>query len=202
MTSRRALFLDRDGIINHDIGYTHKIEDFKFIDGVFDLCRTAVERGYILIVVTNQAGIGRGLYTETDFLRLTDWMLGVFESEKAPITDVFFCPYHPEHGIGEYRADSFDRKPNPGMFLKAAEKHSISMADSIMIGDKDSDMDAAFRAGVGRRLMMSAENQRSVHSRYSTDVVHSLDEARELIFEPTPGDPASAAAKKMGENNV
>jgi D-glycero-D-manno-heptose 1,7-bisphosphate phosphatase len=178
------LFLDRDGIINHDIGYTHKIPEFKFIDGIFDLCRVAVREGYILIVVTNQAGIGRGLYTETDFLRLTDWMRGVFELERAPITDVFFCPYHPEHGIGEYKADSFDRKPNPGMFLKAAEKHSISLADSIMIGDKDSDMDAAFRAGVGRRLMMRTENDGAGHSGYSTDIVRSLDEARELIFKP------------------
>jgi D-glycero-D-manno-heptose 1,7-bisphosphate phosphatase len=147
----RALFLDRDGVINHDAGYTSHPEDFKFIDGIFDLCRTAKKMGYLLIVVTNQAGIGRGYYSEHDFLELTEWMCEQFEAQGVSITEVFFCPDHPEHGLGHYKNDSFDRKPNPGMVLRAAEKYQISLQGSIMIGDKESDMMAAKRAGIGVR---------------------------------------------------
>ena len=146
-----ALFLDRDGVINHDDGYTSRPEDFKFIEGIFDLCRAAKQSGYLLIVVTNQAGIGRGYYSEQDFFVLTAWMCEQFRTEDASITEVFFCPDHPEHGIGAYKKDSFDRKPNPGMLLRAAEKYGISLHDSIIVGDKDSDMQAAERAGVGTR---------------------------------------------------
>ncbi len=151
MVKNKALFLDRDGVINHDKGYTYRIEDFVFIDGIFDLCRAAINAGYIIIVVTNQAGIGRGYYTEADFLHLTKWMCERFEQEGAPITDVFFCPYHPEYGLGDYKKESYDRKPNPGMFLKAKEKWGIAIEDSIMIGDKESDMQAASKAGIGIR---------------------------------------------------
>lgn len=154
MTSKnRALFLDRDGVINHDAGYTSKIGDFHFIDGIFELCREAKRQGYLIIVVTNQAGIGRGYYTEQDFLVLTDWMKKRFEEEAAPITDVYFCPYHAVHGIGEYKQESFDRKPNPGMLLKAAEKYQIDLSQSIMIGDKESDIEAAGNAGVGTKVI-------------------------------------------------
>lgn len=147
----RALFLDRDGVINHDSGYTSKADDFMFVEGIFDLCRAAKHKGYLLIVVTNQAGIGRGYYSEGDFLTLTDWMCRRFEEEGAPISDVYHCPYHPEHGVGEYKKDSFDRKPNPGMLLQAAKKYNLDLSRSIMIGDKDSDMQAAKNAGVGVR---------------------------------------------------
>ena len=151
MPGNRALFLDRDGVINHDFGYTSAADDFKFIDGIFDLCRAAKKLGYLLIVVTNQAGIGRGYYSVQDFLTLTQWMRERFAEEDVPITDVFHCPYHPEHGVGKYKMDSFDRKPNPGMLLRAAEIHRVSLKLSIMIGDKDSDMQAAIKAGVGVR---------------------------------------------------
>lgn len=149
----RALFLDRDGVINHDAGYTSCSDHFKFVDGIFDLCRLAKEFGYLLIVVTNQAGIGRGYYSEQDFFKLTAWMCEQFEAKDVPITDVFFCPDHPQHGLGHYKKDSFDRKPNPGMLLRAAEKYQVSLKDSIMVGDKDSDMVAAKRAGVGVRWL-------------------------------------------------
>lgn len=155
----RALFLDRDGVINHDDGYTSSIEKFVFIEEIFDLCRTARKLGYRIIVITNQSGIGRGYYSEQDFLALTAWMCRQFEAQDAAITDVFFCPDHPEGGVGPYKRDSFDRKPNPGMLLKAAEKHGISLADSIMIGDKDTDMIAAERAGVGIRCHYVSQDE-------------------------------------------
>jgi len=85
---RRALFLDRDGVINIVYGYVHKQDDFHFVEGIFDLCRIAKQLNYLIFVVTNQAGIGRGHYTENDFLALTDWMCGVFSKEGSPIDKV------------------------------------------------------------------------------------------------------------------
>jgi len=173
MGGNRALFLDRDGVINHDSGYTSRVDDFVFVDGIFELCRAARQRGYLLIVVTNQAGIGRGYYTEQDFLALTAWMRARFDEEGAGITDVLYCPYHPTHGQGEYLADSFDRKPNPGMVLRAAERHRISLPASVMVGDKDSDMEAARRAGVATRVQYLASESEKI-SGAATAMVRSL----------------------------
>ena len=176
MSVNRALFLDRDGVINHDSGYTSSIENFQFIDGIFDLCRAAKQLGYLIIVVTNQAGIGRGYYTEADFLKLTEWMCKRFEAEGAPITEVFYCPYHPEYGEGNYKKESFDRKPNPGMILKAAEKYKIDLAQSIMIGDKDSDMQAANNAGVGIRCQYMVDGLGGIMSSTATVRIDVLGE--------------------------
>lgn len=177
-----ALFLDRDGVINHDDGYTSRPEDFEFTDGIFDLCRAAQRLGYLLIVVTNQAGIGRGYYSEQDFLTLTAWMCARFEAEGAPITEVFFCPDHPEHGIGAYKKDSFDRKPNPGMLLRAAEKYRILMKNSIIVGDKDTDMQAGERAGVGTRCRYDTVAQVAGQMPgAATHQIHSLREGIVLL---------------------
>ena len=183
MSGSRALFLDRDGVINHDPGYTSSAENFRFIEGVFDLCRAAKRLGYLLIVVTNQAGIGRGYYSEQDFLTLTEWMRERFEAEGAPITDVYHCPYHPENGVGHYERDSFDRKPNPGMLLRAAEKHRLDMGNSIMIGDKDSDMQAASKAGVRIRCHYLAGAVGEIVSNVATHKIHSLREGASLLSE-------------------
>ena len=178
----RALFLDRDGVINHDPGYIFKADDFVFIDGIFDLCRAANHLGYLLIVVTNQAGIGRGYYSEQDFSTLTEWMRDRFNEVGVPIADVFHCPYHPEHGVGHYKKDSFDRKPNPGMLLQAAKKHRLDLGRSIMTGDKDSDMQAAQSAGVGVRcLYLSSGRGADEFSGAATHRVHSLRESILLL---------------------
>ena len=100
---RKGLLLDRDGIVNVDHGYVCRVDDWQFVPGIFDLVRAARARGHAVAIVTNQAGIGRGYYTEQDFHCLTDWMLGEFASAGAPVDRVYFCPYHPEHGLGEYR---------------------------------------------------------------------------------------------------
>jgi len=150
---RKALFLDRDGIINEDGSYLYRPEDFRFMDGIFELCRAAQEKGYLLIVTTNQSGIARGYYTEEDFLKLTDWMCREFAKEDIRIDKVYFCPFHPEKGIGAYKVDSDDRKPNPGMLLKARDEFGIDMEASVMVGDKDSDMEAGRRAGVKKLLL-------------------------------------------------
>lgn len=150
---KRALFLDRDGVINVDYGYVGRQEDFHFVDGIFDLCRAAKLHGYRLFVITNQAGIGRGYYSEQDFQRLTSWMCDVFRAEGTEIDKVYFCPDHPEHGIGEYRKESGFRKPNPGMILQAAREFELDLPGSILLGDKESDIAAGRAAGVGVNLL-------------------------------------------------
>lgn len=181
MAKSRALFLDRDGVINHDDGYTSRPGNFQFIDGIFDVCLAAKKLGYLLIVVTNQAGIGRGYYSSEDFLALTVWMRDQFTAEGASLTDVFYCPYHPEHGVGQYKMDSFDRKPNPGMLLRAKEIYSLDMAQSMMIGDKDSDLQAAYRAGVGTRCHYLAGAVKQAIYGAATHQIHALKEGISLL---------------------
>lgn len=153
MTRRRALFLDRDGVINVDHGYVSSRDNFEFMEGIFELCRRAKQLGLLIVVVTNQAGIGRGYYSEQDFLELTKWMRGVFDDQGAPIDKVYYCPYHAELGIGIYKAESPFRKPAPGMILQAADELGIDLGRSILIGDKDSDIQAGRAAGVGVNLL-------------------------------------------------
>ncbi len=152
---RAALFLDRDGVINVETNYVYRINDFVFIDGIFDLCRSAIAVGMAIVVVTNQAGIGRGYYTEAQFHQLTDWMCERFVEEGIRIAGVYYCPYHAEHGIGKYKADSFDRKPHPGMILRAKDELGLLLEDSILVGDKASDMIAARTAKVGKVVLMA-----------------------------------------------
>jgi D-glycero-D-manno-heptose 1,7-bisphosphate phosphatase len=148
-----ALFLDRDGVINIDHGYVYRIEDFKFIPGIFSFVREFVELGYKVIVVTNQAGIGRGYYTEEDFYHLTRWMQAEFLASNAPINAVYHCPYHPEHGKGAFRQDSDERKPKPGMFFKAARDWDIDLQKSVIVGDHVTDISAAIAAGITQRFL-------------------------------------------------
>ncbi|WP_313801732.1 HAD family hydrolase [Cytobacillus sp.] len=154
----KALFLDRDGVINLEKSYVHKIEDFEFIDGIFELTKYFQDKCYLIIVITNQAGIGRGYYTEEDFHKLNDWMIDQFKQRGILITEVYYCPFHPTHGIGKYKKDSFDRKPNPGMILKAARKYNINLSESILIGDKESDIEAGKSAGVGMNILFLERN--------------------------------------------
>lgn len=167
---RPALFLDRDGVINIDHAYVHRKEDFDFVDGIFELVRTARERGYLVFVITNQAGIGRGKYTEADFHVLTEWMCGEFASRSAPIDKVYFCPYHAEHGIGHYKAESPFRKPNPGMILQAAQEFDVDLAASVLLGDMETDILAGARAGVGRRLLFCPPG----HKRLADTTAHAI----------------------------
>ncbi|WP_343614676.1 HAD family hydrolase [Novosphingobium sp.] len=151
---RAALLLDRDGVINEDRGYVHRMEDFAFMPGVFELVREARQRGMAVMVVTNQSGIGRGLYSEADFASLTGWMMDRFAEAGAPIDRVYHCPYHPTAGQGQWRADHPWRKPAPGMLLQAAEDFDLDLSVSAMIGDNSSDMQAAQAAGVGCRILI------------------------------------------------
>lgn len=150
--NRPALFLDRDGVVNEDLGYVHRVEDFVFVEGIFDLCRWAQSEGFDIFIVTNQAGIARGYYSEEDFNHLTQWMVGRFAEEGVSIRKVYFCPYHPTAGKGQYLRDAECRKPRPGMILAAQKEFGVDLAGSILIGDRDSDLEAGRRAGVGELI--------------------------------------------------
>lgn len=145
----KALFLDRDGVININHGYVYTKEDFDFLDGIFDLCRKAVLKGYKIFIVTNQSGIGRGYYSVEDFWTLTSWMCGQFDSQGIKIDKVYFSPFHVDAVIPEFKGDHFSRKPNPGMILQAMEEFDLDLGSSIMVGDKASDIEAGIAAGVG-----------------------------------------------------
>jgi len=150
----RAAFLDRDGVINVDHGYVYRPEDVTFIDGVFEACRHLQLLGYRLIVVTNQSGIARGYFTEADFHALCDWMRARFQEQGVTLDAIYFCPHHPDKGLGEYRQQCDCRKPAPGMLLQAIREHGIDPARSLMLGDKAADMQAAAGAGIGRRILV------------------------------------------------
>jgi D-glycero-D-manno-heptose 1,7-bisphosphate phosphatase len=148
---QKCLFLDRDGIINKDIGYAYKPADIEFMPGIFELCRDFQQRGFLIIIVTNQSGIARQLYSEEDFRQLNQWFIDQFSIQHITVTDIFHCPHHPKFtGICDCR------KPAPGLFLQAIKKYRIDPQFSIMVGDKDSDMQAAESAGIANRVLFNA----------------------------------------------
>lgn len=153
---RPALFLDRDGVVNEDVGYLHRIEDCRFLDGVFALAAAFAKRGFLLVIATNQSGIGRGFYTPAQFERLMSWIGGEFARRGLAVAAVYHCPDHPTEGLGPYRRESPLRKPAPGMFLKAARDLDLDLARSWSIGDKLTDVAAARAAGVGRLVLLDA----------------------------------------------
>lgn len=148
----KALFLDRDGTINVDYGYTYETEKFAFVDGIVELCKKAQEKDYKIIVITNQSGVERGYYTLEQMNAFNDLMLSEFKKQGVSITDVYCCPY----------LDHPDRKPAPGMFLKARDRYNIDMEKSIAIGDKERDIESAFNAGVKTGYLLSDSHQKSI----------------------------------------
>ncbi len=175
---RRALFLDRDGVINEDTGYVGRHEHFTFIDGIFDLVASAKARGFLVVVVTNQAGIGRGYYTEADFHSLMQWVNGRFLVQGGVLDKIYFCPSHPEHGVGAYRRESPFRKPAPGMLQAAIRELGIDPSRSVLIGDKMTDIEAGRAAGVAINLLFRPEAGES----YQPAICH-LNEAETYLGE-------------------
>jgi D-glycero-D-manno-heptose 1,7-bisphosphate phosphatase len=177
----RALFLDRDGVVNVEVGYLHRIEDVQFVPGIFSLCRTAMRLGYRLVVVTNQAGVARGLYKEEDFEVLMEWMREVLRAEGAELSAVYHCPYHPEHGVGKYRREHEDRKPGTGMLRRAMKDLGVSLAESVMVGDRCSDVTAANKAGLRQAFLIAGTENGICGGEYR--LVHSLKEVEQWLLE-------------------
>jgi len=141
----KALFLDRDGIINIDHGYIHKIEDFEFSKGIFELLKLFINQGYLLFIVTNQSGIGRSYYSANDFRKLTIWMLAELKKKNIKIEKVYHCPHAPEEKCK-------CRKPETGMITKCLSTYDINLKNSWLIGDKQSDIDLGINVGIGRTI--------------------------------------------------
>lgn len=142
---QKALFLDRDGIINVDHGYVSKIEEFEFTEGIFELLQLFSKQGYLLFIVTNQSGIGRGYYSQEAFETLTKWMLKTLHEHGIDIKEVQYCPHTPNEKCP-------CRKPETGMIDNILKKYTIDLTHSWMIGDKQSDIDLARNAHIGSSI--------------------------------------------------
>jgi len=171
--AKPALFLDRDGVINKDYGYVHLKKNFNFNPGIFDLVCAANTAGYLCVVLTNQAGIGRELYSIEHFRILSDWMCEQFKNKGAVIDAIYFSPFHPTEGKGKYLLEEDTRKPGAGMFYEAISDLNIDVSKSIMVGDKISDMRASVLAQVGRSYLLC--------SCPDPDVPQELDETISLV---------------------
>jgi len=149
-----AVFLDRDGVINVDSGYVGDWDSFVFLPGVIEAMRALCDAGYALVIVTNQSGIGRGFYTEEDFQVLTERMCNELSRHGVSIAGVYFCPHLPEAALPQYRKTCDCRKPKPGLIHRALEELDIDLTRSAMVGDKNSDMQAALTAGIPQRYQV------------------------------------------------
>lgn len=149
-----AIFLDRDGTINTDKGYVHKVDDFQFINGVIEAMQELKKMGSALVVVTNQSGLARGLFNEEQFIRLTKWMDWSLANRNVNLDGIYFCPHYPHAVVKALNQECDCRKPKPGMLLDAQRHLHIDMSSSYMVGDKLDDMLAGKAAGVGTQVLV------------------------------------------------
>jgi len=150
--SRAAAFLDRDGVLNVDHGYTYKLNDLSLIPGAGAGVRRLNDSGFLVVIVTNQSGIGRGYYSQSDMANFNNLLCDRLHQAGARVDAIYFSPYHPEATIECYRKDHPDRKPGPGMILRACKDLAIELRNSFLIGDKPSDIEAAHAVGVAGYL--------------------------------------------------
>jgi len=172
-----AIFLDRDGTINVDHGYVHEIDNFQFIDGVIEAMQQLKKMGFALVLVTNQSGIARGMFSEDQFMQLTEWMDWSLADRDVDLDGIYFCPHHPDASEEAYRQQCDCRKPQPGMLLAAQQELHIDMSASYMVGDKLEDMLAAKSAGVGKKVLVRSGKPVTAEGEAAADwVINSLAE--------------------------
>lgn len=148
MNGKPAVFLDRDGFLNEDRGYVHRWEDFSFLPGAIDALRRLQQQGYLLVVITNQSAVARGLCSEADVLALHERMRAFLREQGIELTGIYYCPHHPQGSVSDYAIACSCRKPEPGMILRAAQEHGIDLSRSLLVGDKLSDLEAGRAAGI------------------------------------------------------
>ena len=170
----KTIFLDRDGVINKELNYLYKIEDFKFIKGVFKACKYFQNLNYKIIIITNQSGISRGYYTENDYHALTSWMVAQFKKKQINILDVFHCSHLPESNCN-------CRKPKPGMFIKAQKKYDIDMDQSWVIGDKESDIAAGIISGIGNTILVKSGHKINEEVSNAKYIIDTIDQSHQII---------------------
>lgn len=150
----KAAFLDRDGVINWDYGYVYQRDDFQFIPGVFEATRQLTLKGYKIVIVTNQSGIGRGKFSMSDFTKLSFWMLGKFLSHDVALSGLYFCPHHPTEALGAFKIKCNCRKPGSKMIIDAIDDLKIEPESSVLFGDKQSDIISGFNAGIKKLFLL------------------------------------------------
>lgn len=157
-TLRKAVFLDRDGVINKEKGYVHRWEDFEFVPGAIEGMQLLKDMGYALVIVTNQSGLARGFYTEAEYSALTEALRQHLERHGVKLDGVYYCPHHPKGTVHALAVDCDCRKPAPGMLVRAARELGLSLPESILIGDKPSDIEAARSAGLRHAYSVDSDN--------------------------------------------
>ena len=174
----KAAFLDRDGIINQDLSYVYEIEKFKFVFGIFELLKFLNKKNYLIFIITNQSGIARGIYTINQYKKLTEYYLGIFNDKGIKISEVLYCPHHPEFSQPPFNNCSC-RKPNPGLFMQIKKKYEIDMENSLSIGDSIRDMEAAYLSGINKRYLISTKKN---NSKFVTSRFKSLKDFNKYFF--------------------
>ena len=150
-----AVFFDRDGVLNKDQGYTYKIEDWKWINGAISSIKKFNALDYFIFVVTNQSGVGRGFYKESDIELLHDHMIKELLKHKAHIDAIRYCPHHIEAKLEEYKFDCDWRKPKSGMINDLLKSYPVDKSKSLLVGDKKTDIEAAHTVGINALLFQS-----------------------------------------------
>jgi D-glycero-D-manno-heptose 1,7-bisphosphate phosphatase len=166
--SNKILFLDRDGVINLDKNYTYKPEDIEFMVGIMKFCKYFSNHGYIIVIITNQSGIQRGLFSEAQHKVLMNFIISEFADNNIKISDYLYCPHVPTFGCN-------CRKPSPGLFIKALEKFHAIASESISVGDRLTDVEAAKSAGVLKNFLLNTRIDNS-HDLENVSYVSSFDE--------------------------
>ena len=192
MGKHKAVFLDRDGTINVEVQYLSQVKDFQFIPGVPWALKCLKQAGFLLVVVTNQSGIGRGYYDEAALDTLHEHMHADLANFGAAIDACYFCPHHPEHAVGEYRRECGCRKPLPGMLQQAAQELDIDLAASFMVGDKIADVEAGLAAGCTSLLVLTGHGSSQQAALPAGVAVYpDLPAAAEAILKQDRGLPAA-----------
>jgi D-glycero-D-manno-heptose 1,7-bisphosphate phosphatase len=158
------VLLDRDGVINVDHGYVSRPEEFEFVPGVLEFLRAAQAQGFLLVVITNQSGIARGYFNQRQYAALEEHMRVRLCAEGIDLAAVYVCPHHPDGSVPEFTIHCDCRKPKPGLILRAARDLHLDLKRSILVGDKESDIEAAHRAGVGKAFLLDISTSDSLFS--------------------------------------
>jgi len=170
----KTIFLDRDGVINKELNYLYKIEDFEFIDGVFETCKYLTSLDYKIIVITNQSGIARGYFTEDDYQIITQWMIAQFNKNGVDILDVLHCPHLPDSNCN-------CRKPKPGMIKDAKHKYGIDIQNSWLIGDKENDIIAGNSSGISNTILVKSGHKINELDSNAKFILDSIHQSKEVI---------------------
>ena len=172
--TNKTIFLDRDGVVNKEVNYLHKISNCEFIPGIFHTCNYLQDVGFQIIIITNQSGIARGYFDENDYQILTKWIIQQFKFNNINLLDVFHCPHDPDSNCS-------CRKPNPGMLLEAQNKYSIDMNKSWLIGDKETDISAANNAGITNTILLRSDHKINEGISNAKHILSSMSDCKKII---------------------